>query len=105
MPNSAQVEYFCARDHITRVSFTVEALLDAPASWNCTICQQPAYRTRPTQPSAPKAAEAQGLQPPNAFSASHHQELHRRRAPEQAEELLMDALEKLRNQTQPNEAD
>lgn len=107
MPNSAQVEYFCARDHITRVSFTVEALLDAPATWHCKICKQPAYRTRPlqAQPLAPNTAKSQGIQHPSAFSASHHLELHRRRAPEQAEEILLAALEKLRHETTQNSAE
>ncbi|EEH63335.1 hypothetical protein HMPREF0044_1259 [Gleimia coleocanis DSM 15436] len=93
MENSAAVEYYCARDHLTRVIFSAEAILDVPQTWECTTCFQPATRNRETSDTL-KSVENPG----RSFTKSHQTAFQQRRTKRESEEILATALKKLRSE-------
>ena len=81
----AQVEYWCASDHVTTPTFASEAL--PPEQWDCAVCGGPAHQLRGS--ALPAAREA-------AFHRTPYEFLMMRRTEEDGEKLLTEALAKLR---------
>ena len=80
------VSYWCAAGHETRPSFAEEAGTVPPETWDCPRCGLPAGQDKENPPSAPK----------NEPYKTHLAYVKERRTPEEAEELLEQALQKLR---------
>lgn len=96
MQSSAQVEYYCARDHVTRVLFNASALLEVPAEWGCETCGQTATRNPHENQQSEEKQSEDTEQSNSIFTASHHAEFQKRRSAAEAEKLLNDALEKIK---------
>ena len=80
------VSYWCANGHETRPSFSDETVIEVPTEWDCPRCGLPAGQDKENPPSAPK----------NEPYKTHLAYVKERRTPEEAEELLEQALQKLR---------
>ena len=78
------VTYFCSRDHETVLQFSIEA--EVPDSWDCPRCGMPASIDQENRPTAPKTEPYK----------THLAYVKERRTPEEAEQLLEEALQKLR---------
>jgi len=79
-----RVTYWCARDHESVVTFSVDA--ETPLAWDCTECGNPAAPERGTQV-APER--------PRWFPRTPYEFLMMRRTPEDGERLLNEALDNL----------
>ena|SRR5436305_3215295 len=84
----AQVQYWCAHDHVTTPTFATEA--SPPDQWECAVCGGPATQMRGS--AAPAARES-------AFHRTPYEFLMMRRTEEDGEKLLTEALAKLRGQS------
>ena len=82
-----RISYWCANAHESRPSFADEA--DIPDTWDCPRCGMPAGQDRETPPSAPK----------NEPYKTHLAYVKERRSDSDAEAILSEALEDLRNDT------
>ena len=80
------VSYWCAKGHETRPSFSLEANTEAPETWDCPRCGLPANMDEDNPPPPPKITPYK----------THLAYVKERRTPEEAEELLEQALQKLR---------
>lgn len=80
------VSYWCAAGHETRPSFAEEAAALPPETWDCPRCGLPAGQDRENPPSAPK----------NEPYKTHLAYVKERRTEEEADALLDDALQQLR---------
>ncbi|WP_072341568.1 RNA polymerase-binding protein RbpA [Actinomyces urinae] len=87
----ANIEYFCARGHVTRVSFSATALFDVPKSYPCDTCHEVAYRNRPGVGEG-KASQHQE----SSLTCRHLEEAEARRTPAERDAILEDALRRLR---------
>src|SRR5690606_8708407 len=85
------VSYYCANGHQTRPSFAVDAVL--PDTWDCPRCGLPANRDADNPPPAPK------IEP----YKTHLAYVKERRTEEEAEEILQEALEQLRERRKRGE--
>jgi hypothetical protein len=83
----AQVEYWCAADHVTTPTFASDAA--APEQWDCVVCGAPATMLRGT--ALPPGRQA-------AFHRTPYEFLMMRRTEEDGEKLLNEALAKLRGE-------
>lgn len=100
MESKALIEYFCARGHITRVPFSATALFSVPEKWQCEVCFENATRTPPGV--TPVGDEP--VSPPNPDATRHIDEVNARRSAAQREQILNEALERLRtNSEEPSE--
>ncbi|MDO5048305.1 MAG: RNA polymerase-binding protein RbpA [Actinomycetaceae bacterium] len=91
--STAEIEYFCARGHVTRVSFSAAALFDVPSKWECEVCHEVATRTPP----GVKPVDGRESDAPTDRRAMG--EAQARRTEEQREQILQEALEKLREKS------
>jgi hypothetical protein len=82
----AQIEYWCADDHVTTPTFASEA--SPPDQWDCAVCGAPAAQLRGSARPAGRQA---------AFHRTPYEFLMMRRTEEDGEKLLAEALEKLRS--------
>lgn len=80
-----QVSFWCANRHETRISFLAGA--DAPAKWDCPRCGWPAGRDEQNPPAPPR------IEP----YKTHLAYVKERRSDSDAEAILTEALEDLRN--------
>ncbi len=78
------VSYFCANEHSSVITFSVEA--QAPDSWDCPKCGLPAGLDAENAPAAPKTEPYK----------THLAYVKERRTEEEAATLLDEALEQLR---------
>jgi hypothetical protein len=85
------VSYFCANGHHTQPSFAVEAVL--PDTWDCPRCGLPANRDEENPPPAPK------IEP----YKTHLAYVKERRSDVEAEEILEEALQLLRDRRKRGE--
>lgn len=81
-----ETQYWCARDHVTKVPFAEDA--DPPEQWLCYACGAPAGLTRGTPPPA--------LVRPRVFPRTPHEFLMMRRTEEDGDRLLAEAVAELR---------
>ena len=79
-----RVSYFCANGHETQPTFAVDAQL--PDSWDCPRCGLPASRDEQNPPAPPR------IEP----YKTHLAYVKERRSEQEAQEILDEALEKLR---------
>ncbi|WP_399527170.1 RNA polymerase-binding protein RbpA [uncultured Actinomyces sp.] len=87
----ANIEYFCARGHVTRVSFSATALFDVPNSYPCQTCHEDAYRNRPR---VGESAASQRQE--SSLTTRHLTEVEARRSSAERDAILEDALRRLR---------
>ena len=80
------VSYWCANGHETRPNFAEEGSEDVPSEWDCPRCGLPAGRDRENPPSAPR----------NEPYKTHLAYVKERRSDAEAQALLDEALERLR---------
>ena len=80
------VAYFCANNHETRPSFSIEARVEAPELWECTRCGLPAGQDAENPPAAVR----------NAPYKTHLAYVKERRSDADGEALLDEALASLR---------
>ncbi|MFL6241183.1 MAG: RNA polymerase-binding protein RbpA [Actinomycetes bacterium] len=85
----AQVQYWCANDHVTTPTFASEAA--PPEQWDCAACGGPAVQLRGT--ARPAGRES-------TFHRTPYEFLMMRRTEEDGERLLTEALAKLRSDNQ-----
>ena len=85
------VSYYCANGHHTQPSFAVEAVL--PDTWDCPRCGLPANRDEANPPPAPK------IEP----YKTHLAYVKERRSDVEAEEILEEALQLLRDRRKRGE--
>lgn len=85
------VTYFCAREHLTVISFAVEAVV--PESWDCPKCGLPAGLDSENAPPAPK------IEP----YKTHLAYVKERRSDKEAEVILDDAIKLLRSRRKSGE--
>ena len=78
------IDYFCSSGHRTLIAFAVEAVV--PESWDCPRCGMPASMDADNPPPVPK----------NEPYKTHLAYVKERRTEEEAETLLGDALQQLR---------
>lgn len=94
MVSTAEIEFFCARGHVTRVPFSAEALFEVPSEWECEVCHQTATRIPPDVRSVdeegPPAPKEEADEP-----SRHLLEAQSRRSEAEQEEILRDALRRL----------
>jgi len=83
------VTYWCARDHVTSVIFSVD--VETPSSWDCCRCGGPA---------SPEQGNAAPVTPTRWFPRTPYEFLMMRRTPEDGERLLAEALEALQARRQ-----
>ena len=81
----AEVQYWCAGDHVSTPTFAAEAA--PPEEWDCVQCGAPAKQLRGT--AIPMGRQA-------AFHRTPYEFLMMRRTEEDGEKLLAEALEKRR---------
>ena len=79
-----RVDYWCNADHQTTPTFAHDA--EIPAEWECQVCGDPATPVRGTAP----AASGTGV-----FFRTPYEFLMMRRTPEEGEQILAEALERL----------
>ena len=79
------VSFWCAKGHETRPSFAHDAAI--PESWDCPRCGWPAGRTDKDAPPAPPRTEPY---------KTHLAYVRERRSDKDGEEILKEALDKLR---------
>ncbi|REF37892.1 RNA polymerase-binding protein RbpA [Thermasporomyces composti] len=79
-----RVSYWCANRHETRPSFALDAQI--PESWDCPRCGLPASRDADNPPPPPK----------NEPYKTHLAYVKERRTDEEAEQILQEALQQLR---------
>lgn len=80
------VSYWCCNGHETRPSFSDEALIDIPETWDCPRCGSPAGQDREAPP-APNRNEPY---------KTHLAYVKERRSSEDGDALLSEALAALR---------
>jgi hypothetical protein len=85
------VTYFCAREHRTVISFSVEATV--PGSWDCPKCGLPAGLDSENAPPAPK----------NEPYKTHLAYVKERRSDKEAQVILDDAIQLLRSRRKSGE--
>ncbi|MGY4721199.1 RNA polymerase-binding protein RbpA [Naumannella cuiyingiana] len=81
----AHVSYFCANGHETRPAFAIEA--DVPEAWDCPRCGLPANTDAENPPPPPKTTPYK----------THLAYVKERRSDSEAEAILAEALELLRD--------
>ncbi|MPZ93691.1 MAG: RNA polymerase-binding protein RbpA [Propionibacteriales bacterium] len=86
-----QVSYFCANAHETQPTFAVDAQL--PDSWDCPRCGLPASRDEENPPPPPK------IEP----YKTHLAYVKERRSDKEAQEILQEALQTLRDKRKSGE--
>lgn len=91
MHSIAVIEYFCARGHVTRASFSASALFDVPSQWECEVCHELARRTPPGMQVDPLDASDVNID-------RQIKEVEARRKPDEGEALLQEALRRLRGE-------
>ena len=79
------VSYFCAHGHETRPAFAADAAV--PAVWDCPRCGMPSNLDAKNPPPPPKTEPYK----------THLAYVKERRTPEEATQLLDEALQKLRS--------
>ncbi len=82
----AAVSYWCSKGHEVRPSFAVEETVEIPAQWDCPKCGLPAGRDKANPPKAVV----------NIPYKTHLAYVKERRSDTEGEQLLEDALRKLR---------
>jgi hypothetical protein len=85
------VSYFCANEHRSVITFSVEAT--APDSWDCPKCGLPAGQDSENAPPAPK------IEP----YKTHLAYVKERRTDKEAEDILEEALSLLRSRRKAGE--
>lgn len=85
------VTYFCANEHRAVITFAVEA--EVPESWDCPKCGLPAGQDSENTPPAPK----------NEPYKTHLAYVKERRSDQEAETILEEAVEALRNRRKSGE--
>lgn len=79
-----RIAFWCANDHETRPSFASDAAV--PELWDCPRCGLPAGRDKTNPPAAPR----------NEPYKTHLAYVRERRNDEDGEQILTEALERLR---------
>ena len=82
----AFVSYWCANGHEMTPSFSLDEGVEIPDEWTCKKCGLPAGQDKDNPPAAPTAE----------VYKTHLAYVKERRTPEEAEQLLEEALQKLR---------
>ena len=77
-----QVSYWCANGHLTRPSFSTEAGVEAPETWDCPRCGYPAGQDKSDPPDPPK----------NEPYKTHLAYVKERRTDEDGQAILEEAL-------------
>ncbi len=85
------VEYFCARQHRSEITFAVEAVV--PENWDCPKCGMPSSLDALNPPPDPKATPYK----------THLAYVKERRSETEAESLLDDAVKQLRSRRRSGE--
>ena len=85
------VSYFCANEHSSVITFSVEA--QAPDSWDCPKCGLPAGLDSDNAPAAPK------IEP----YKTHLAYVKERRSDKEAAEILEEAIQTLRSKRKSGE--
>lgn len=85
------VAYFCVNDHVTNLTFALEA--EVPDSWDCPRCGMPASLDAENRPTAPK------IEP----YKTHLAYVKERRSETEAADILTEALESLRSKRKSGE--
>ena len=70
MVSTAEIEFFCARGHVTRVTFSAKALFDVPATWECEVCHLTATRIPPDVKSVDTRVSSTSIPEGGAASSS-----------------------------------
>lgn len=86
-----QLEFFCAKGHITRLSFAIDA--DLPQTWDCPNCGLPAGLDQQAPPQAPRTEPFK----------SHLAYVRERRSDAEGEALLAEALANIKNKRTPTD--
>jgi transcription initiation factor IIE alpha subunit len=86
-----RVSYWCANRHETRPSFALDA--QVPESWDCPRCGLPASRDSSNPPPPPK----------NEPYKTHLAYVKERRTDEEAQQILEEALQQLRERVSRGE--
>jgi hypothetical protein len=84
-----QASFWCAAGQETRVPFAADA--EAPDTWECTRCGEPAGPDRQNPPARTRTGPAK----------THLQRLHERRTPADGERILAEALARLHGTAPP----
>ena len=87
------LSYWCANGHETQPSFSEEAGLEPPETWDCPRCGLPAGQDRTNPPSPPKVEPYK----------THLAYVKERRSDEEAADLLEEALAMLRDKRKRGE--
>lgn len=86
-----RVTYFCANRHETEIAFAVD--VELPDSWDCPRCGFPASRDEENPPPPPKVEPYK----------THLAYVKERRSDAEADQILEEALETLRNKRKAGE--
>lgn len=70
MVSTAEIEFFCARGHVPRVTFSAKALFDVPATWECEVCHLTATRIPPDVKSVDTRVSSTSIPEGGAASSS-----------------------------------